>query len=105
MQKYKPVYRLKVCYEARSGQKWEDREIEGRFAEWFDADGILQQTQLRKWLAQHIDVIGMADPESKGVVEEIKDGAGVAYGEVVDLTSPVPDGTNNVKGRKGKKKA
>lgn len=69
MKKHVPIYRLKVRYEAASGKKWEDKEIEGRFSQWFDEAGYLQQGELKKWLANNIEVVGMADPQSKKEVE------------------------------------
>ena len=69
VKKYVPIYRLKVRYEAPSGKKWEDKEIEGRFAAWFDDAGYLQHAELKKWLAKNIEVIGMADPQSKSQTE------------------------------------
>lgn len=57
-------------YEAPSGKKWEDKEIEERFAEWFNDAGYLQHSELKKWLANNIEVIGLADPQSKKNLEE-----------------------------------
>lgn len=70
VKRHAPTYRLKVRYEAPSGKKWEDKEIEGRFAEWFNDAGYLQLADLKKWLANNIEVIGMADPQYKKNVEE-----------------------------------
>ena len=69
MKKQVPIYRLRVRYEAPSGKIWEDKEIEGRFTEWFNEDGYLQHAELKKWLAMNIEVIGKADPQSKKMVE------------------------------------
>ena len=33
--------------------------------EWFDKDGVLQQKHLKSWLSKNVEVIGLADPESK----------------------------------------
>ena len=33
--------------------------------EWFDKDGVLQQKYLKSWLSKNVEVIGLADPESK----------------------------------------
>lgn len=70
VKKHVPVYKLKVRYEAPSGKKWEDKEIEGRFTEWFNDAGYLQHAELKKWLANNIEVIGMADPKSKNRNED-----------------------------------
>ena len=70
VRKHVPLYTLKVRYEAPSGKVWEDKEFEGRFAEWFNEDGYLQQAELRRWLARNIDVISKADPQSKEVIDE-----------------------------------
>jgi Microsomal signal peptidase 25 kDa subunit (SPC25) len=69
VKKHVPVYRLKVRYEAPSGKKWEDKEIEGRFAEWFNDAGYLQHSQLKSWLANNIEVIALADRQSKKGLE------------------------------------
>ena len=34
--------------------------------EWFDAEGVLQHARLKSWLARNIEVVGRADPESRG---------------------------------------
>ncbi|KIX01345.1 uncharacterized protein Z518_09070 [Rhinocladiella mackenziei CBS 650.93] len=66
MQKYKPTYKLKVTYEAPSGIKWEDKEFEGAFTQWFNTQGYLQTKELRAWLAQNIEVLGLAEKETRG---------------------------------------
>ena len=76
-----PVYRLKVLYEAPSGKVWEDKEIEGRFTEWFDDKGWLHPTEFRQWLARNIEVLGKADPQDK---KQISDG------KSSDLLDPAP---------------
>nr|AEH41518.1 signal peptidase complex component [Endocarpon pusillum] len=70
VKKHVPIYRLKVRYEAPSGKNWVDKEIEGRFSQWFDEAGYLQRAELKKWLAINIEVVGMADPQSKKAIEE-----------------------------------
>lgn len=70
MKKHVPIYRLKVRYEAPSGKIWEDKEVEGRFTEWFSKEGYLQHEELKKWLAMNIEVVGKADPQSKNFIEE-----------------------------------
>jgi hypothetical protein len=105
VQKHTPTYKLKVLFEAPSGQKWEDKEIEGKFTEWFNEDGYLQHAELKKWLATNIDVVGRADPQSKTVVDEVLVDDSLDSGAVVEQsgTSTV-DGRSSVKGRKTKKK-
>jgi len=78
-QKHKPFYKLKVLYEAPSGQKWEDKEIQGTFMEWFNVHGFLQKKDLQLWLGKNIEVIGMADPTSQKVAEK-------QYEDIVDDT-------------------
>ena len=105
VQKHKPVYKLKVVFEASSGQKLEDKEVQGNFMEWFDDEGYLRHAELRKWLARNIDAIGVADPQSAAVVEEMvgdeNPGSGAVVGQ--SAASPVEE-RGNVKGRKSKKK-
>lgn len=43
----------------------DDETIEGPFAEWFNVHGYLDKKALRRWLAGHIEVVGIADPEAK----------------------------------------
>lgn len=64
-QKYKLQYKLKVAYEAPSGKKWEDKEVEGSFTQWFNTHGYLQKKELQAWLAQNIEVLGVAQSEGK----------------------------------------
>ncbi len=65
VKKHVPIYKLRIRYEAPSGKKWEDKEIEGRFTEWFNDAGYLQHAELKNWLANNIEVIGMGDSQSK----------------------------------------
>jgi hypothetical protein len=105
VQKHSPVYKLKVLFEAPSGQKWEDKEIEGKFTEWFNEDGYLQHSELKKWLARNIDVVGRADPQSKAVVEEALLDSDLGWGDTVDHSgTPAVDERGGVKARKTKKK-
>lgn len=59
-----------MLYVAPSGKVWEDKEIEGRFAQWFSEDGYLRPEEFKRWLACSIEVVGMADPKAKGTIEE-----------------------------------
>ncbi|EXJ77966.1 hypothetical protein A1O3_09125 [Capronia epimyces CBS 606.96] len=63
--KYDPTYKLKVTYEAPSGKKWEDKEIEGSFTQWFNTYGYLQKKDLQAWLANNIEVLGLAENEKE----------------------------------------
>lgn len=63
--KHKPVYKLKVLYEAPSGKKWQDTEVEAPFRTWFSEDGYLQQPALKQWLSSKIDVLGHAERDKK----------------------------------------
>ena len=102
VQKHTPVYKLKVLFEAPSGQKREDKEIEGKFTEWFNEDGYLQHSELKKWLARNIDAVGRADPQSKAVVEEVLLDNDLGSGDAVG--TPAVDERSGVKARKTKKK-
>jgi Microsomal signal peptidase 25 kDa subunit (SPC25) len=108
-QKYKPIYKLKVLYEpppgpSRSNIKWEDKEFEGSFTEWFSKEGYLQQKELKSWLARNIEVVGLADPTSKQSVGE-------AYEDIVDdavlasIVSSSESQTPSQKAKKSRKKA
>ncbi|KAK4945256.1 signal peptidase complex subunit spc2 [Elasticomyces elasticus] len=68
-QKYKPLYKLKVAYEAPSGKKWENKEVEGSFTQWFNTHGYLQKKELQAWLAENIEVLGVARSEGKSTIE------------------------------------
>lgn len=107
VQKHKPIYKLRVGYEAPSGKKWEDKEVEGRFMEWFNEDGFLQHGDLRQWLARNIDVVGQAESQNTTVVAEQvsqDDTLGPRRTPILPAVSGI-DGTSSVKGRKIKKKA
>ena len=103
-QKYKPTYKLKVLYEpppgpSRGNIKWEDKEFEGRFTEWFSKEGYLRQKELKSWLARNIEVVGQADPASKQAVEK-------AYEDIVDdviLASIVSSSESQAPSQKAKK--
>ncbi|KAI1622577.1 microsomal signal peptidase 25 kDa subunit-domain-containing protein [Exophiala viscosa] len=68
-QKYKPLYKLKVAYQAPSGKKWENKEVEGSFTQWFNTHGYLQKKELQAWLAENIEVLGVARSEGKSTIE------------------------------------
>jgi Microsomal signal peptidase 25 kDa subunit (SPC25) len=96
-----PIYRLKVLYEAYSGKKWEDKEVEGRFAEWFNEDGSLQHGELKKWLANNVEVIGKADPQSKKMIE-----SGVSEKPVeVVVETPLSSGLETPSSSKGTRRS
>ncbi|KAJ9615133.1 signal peptidase complex subunit spc2 [Cladophialophora chaetospira] len=60
-QKHSPDYKLKVTYSAPStGKKWEDKEINGQFTQWFNTHGFLQHKEFQQWLNSNIDVLGTA---------------------------------------------
>lgn len=71
--KHSPIYKLKVRYESEAG-KWDDQEIEGKFTQWFNLHGYIQKKELRHWLANNIEVVGKADPESRRVAEKTYQG-------------------------------
>ncbi|KAJ9643213.1 signal peptidase complex subunit spc2 [Knufia peltigerae] len=119
-QKYKPIYKLKVSYEAPSGKKWQDREIEGSFTQWFNTHGYLQKKELQSWLAQNIEVLGVAQKEGKAAVEPttetpaiddatlaaISGAGGMSFSSGADAgTVPIPatPSTTAKKGRSKKK--
>ena len=105
VQKHRPVYKLKVLFEAPSGKKWEDKEIEGRFMQWFNKDGFLQHSALKNWLAGNIDVIGRADPQEKAVAEEVLQDDDLDPKEGVEQSGvSAIEGRSIVKGRRTKKR-
>lgn len=62
--KYSPIYKLKVTYTApNTGTRWEDKEIEGSFTQWFNTHGYLQAKELQAWLATNIEVLGQAESD------------------------------------------
>ncbi len=62
--KHSPMYKLRVTYAApNTGTKWEDKEIEGAFTQWFNTHGYLQKKEFQAWLAGNIDVLGQAERE------------------------------------------
>ena len=85
VKKHDPTYRLKVRYEAPSGKKWEDKEITGKFTEWFNTYGYLQKKEFQSWLSKNIEVVGLADPET------VKGGE-KKYEEVLNNTITVASG-------------
>ncbi|OCT48669.1 putative signal peptidase complex component [Cladophialophora carrionii] len=63
-QKYVPEYKLKVTYSAPStGKNWEDKEITGKFTQWFNTHGYLQHKEFQQWLNSNIDVLKTAQAE------------------------------------------
>lgn len=100
-QKHKPVYKLHVKYEAPSGQVWEDRELQGDFTDWFNIHGFLDRKAFKQWLANNIEVIGLADPASKKVAEDAYSG----IVEDVTASATVTSVETPTTTRKSKKKA
>lgn len=86
---------------------WEDKEIQGRFCQWFGDDGFLRPAELSKWLASNIEVIGLAEREAKRAVEDKassasrKDTDGRGSAQKVEVQ--ISNGTKTA--RQGKKKA
>jgi hypothetical protein len=63
-QKYGPEYKLKVTYSAPStGKNWEDKEVTGKFTQWFNSHGYLQHKEFQQWLNSNIDVLKTAQAE------------------------------------------
>jgi Microsomal signal peptidase 25 kDa subunit (SPC25) len=86
--KHDPTYRLQVLYEAPvTGTKWEHKEIEGKFTEWFNIHGYLQKADFRRWLAKNIEVVSLADPSSTQAGEK-------KMGELVDESTTAASGTD-----------
>ena len=95
-----PIYRLKVLYESASGKILEEREVEGRFSQWFNDQGWLQPEDLRRWLAKNVEVIGKADPPKKFIGAQSSSGLETSLKSSAD---DVSDGTKST--RRGKKKS
>jgi ketosteroid isomerase-like protein len=105
--KHTPNYTLKVRYEPASKTTvWEDKQVTGTFMEWFNTDGSLQHQELKRWLARNIEVIGLADPESKQVTENKHDDI-VADVMLASMTtsSRAAEQTAAAKGKKSRRKA
>lgn len=105
VKKHVPIYKLKVRYEAPSGKKWEDHEIQGRFTEWFNEAGYLQHAELKKWLANNIEVIGMADPKSRKTVEKGSSNEAIEKAGEPVWRSRLETPSSAKSARKGKRKA
>ncbi|KIW20877.1 hypothetical protein PV08_01456 [Exophiala spinifera] len=123
-QKYSPSYKLKVSYEAPSGKKWENKEIEGSFTQWFNTHGYLQKKEFQSWLAENIEVLGVAKKEGKAAISEpatdniepiddatlaaISSAGGMNFSSGVDAVGPappVPATPSTTKKGRSKKKA
>lgn len=101
-QKYEPIYKLKVRYEAPSGQKWEDKEVEGTFMEWFNVHGYLQKKELQQWLAKNIQVVGLAENEAH---RKTTDTTGDELrGKTVTVASSTGVESSSTAGKKSRKK-
>lgn len=105
MQKHKPIYKLRVQYEAPSGKEFEDKTIEAPFSRWFSDNGYLQLPQFKQWLASNIEPVGLADPKSKTSQYDIDDGETVVLANSELSDSGTVDTPKSAKSRKGKKKA
>ncbi len=105
VKKHVPIYRLKARYEASSGKIWEDKEIEGRFSQWFDEAGHLQHAELKKWLANNIEVVGMADPQSKVEFEELSPDEALQTPNELDRGPALETPTSGKGTRKARRKA
>ncbi|KIW51051.1 hypothetical protein PV05_09806 [Exophiala xenobiotica] len=87
-QKYKPMYKLKVTYEAPSGKKWEDKEVEGSFTQWFNTHGYLQKKELHSWLAENIEVLGVAQKEGKAKIESAPSAGAIDDATLAAISGP-----------------
>ena len=87
-QKYKPTYKLKVIYEAPSGKKWEDKEVEGSFTQWFNTHGYLQKKELHSWLAENIEVLGVAQKEGKAKIESAPSAGAIDDATLAAISGP-----------------
>jgi len=96
VQKHKPVYKLKVRYEAPSGKKWQDSEIEAPFTTWFSQDGYLQQPALKEWLASKIEVLGHAEGDKPKQVESI------ASSKDFEMSGGLQEGSDDASPAQGK---
>ena len=94
MTKQDPTYRLKVLYEApNTGTKWENKQVEGKFTEWFNMHGYLDKKAFQRWLANNIEVVGLADPTStqageKKMDEIINESVTAASGTDAGVSTP-----------------
>lgn len=72
VKKHDPTYRLHIRYEAPSGKKWEDKQITGKFTEWFNTYGYLDKKAFQSWLANNIEVVEHAAKEASKSEEKHK---------------------------------
>jgi Microsomal signal peptidase 25 kDa subunit (SPC25) len=105
VKKHVPIYRLKVRYKAPSGKKWEDKEIEGRFTQWFNEAGYLQHAELEKWLADNIEVIGMAGSQNTKRVKDRDSGDRVKTAAEFPRSSGLDTPSSAKATKKSKRKA
>ncbi|RMZ79427.1 hypothetical protein DV738_g3310, partial [Chaetothyriales sp. CBS 135597] len=72
IKKHEPIYRLHVTYTCSSKNPpvvYQDSDVQGRFAEWFNMYGYIDKPALKNWLAKNIDVI---DVRSTGTTKRGK---------------------------------
>ena len=88
--------------QARSG---EDKQVTGKFTEWFNTYGYLDKKAFRSWLARNIEVVGLAEKEASKNVEkhepDAEDTITVASG--VDSLATAGQATPAKRGRPKKK--
>lgn len=71
--------------------------MEGNFTQWFDVKGQLDRKALRRWLAGHVEVVALGDPEAKKewddeieeqrVDEEVVSEGAIRSGATIDNTT------------------
>lgn len=95
VKKHDPTYRLHVRYEAPSGKKWEDKQITGKFTEWFNTYGYLDKKAFQSWLAKNIEVVESAAKEASKIEEKHKAKGEEKQGADAEDTITVASGTES----------
>jgi hypothetical protein len=106
VQKPTPEYILTTTYSSPQGDKvWQNSVTSIPFAHLFNVHGFLQKKELHKFLAQTIEVVGLADPKSKAARMEwqIEAGQGLAGSQELNADDgedsievvPPPPGVGN----------
>lgn len=62
--KHSPLYKINVKYTSPEGKVLQEKDIETSLTAWFSSDGVFHPEPFRQWLANEIDVLGLASREA-----------------------------------------
>lgn len=60
MKKYTPFYKITVLYKDAAGKVLQEKEMQATFMTWFAGNGVFHPEPFRRWLANEIEVLGLA---------------------------------------------